>query len=93
MRTISAADANRQFSQMLREVRKGETFIVTSHGTPVATLAPVAGDLAARERAKEALLARLESQPAQNLGPWTRDELYDDDPSAEPPNPAKGLAR
>lgn len=93
MRTISATDANRQFSQMLREVREGETFIVTSHGTPVATLAPVADDLAARERSKKVLLARLESQPAQNLGPWTRDELYDDDPPAEPSNPADGPAR
>ncbi len=93
MRTISAADANRQFSQLLREVREGQTFIVTSHGTPVATLAPVAGDLAARERAKEILLARLDAQPAQNLGPWTRDELYDDDPPAEASPPVDGHIR
>lgn len=30
-----------------------------------------------RKAAFEALMRRLESQPTQNIGPWTRDELYD----------------
>ena len=73
---ISAADANRRFSRMLREVRAGRAFVVTSHGTPVARLVPYEPGSDAREAAREALLRRLASQPATDAGPWTRDELY-----------------
>jgi prevent-host-death family protein len=41
---ISAADANREFSQLLKGVKKGNCYIVTSHGTPVAKIAPVAAN-------------------------------------------------
>ena len=74
--TVTAADANRQFSRILRKVREGKSFVVTSHGQPVARIEPV--KQVDRDKAREALLARLRSQPAQNLGSWTRDELYDD---------------
>ena len=77
--TISAADANREFSRLLREVREGSSFVVTSHGRPVARLVPVTNDLRAREAARQRLLDRLRSQPAMNIGPWTRDELYERD--------------
>jgi hypothetical protein len=30
-----------------------------------------------REAARRALFERLDQQPAMNVGPWTRDELYD----------------
>lgn len=76
--TISAADANRSFSQLLRKVREGRSFVVTSHGKPVAKLVPVDEDAEARRRALDALLARIDAQPVQNIGRWTRDELYDD---------------
>ena len=33
---ISAADANRKFSLLLRGVRAGRSYVVTSHGKPVA---------------------------------------------------------
>jgi prevent-host-death family protein len=75
-KTISAADANRKFSQLLREVREGRSYVVTSHGRPVARIAPV--EEQRRSKAKAALLARLKKQPIQNIGRWTRDELYDD---------------
>jgi antitoxin (DNA-binding transcriptional repressor) of toxin-antitoxin stability system len=52
---------------------------VTSHGRPVARIAPVDSDIQKREAAKAALLKRLRSQPVVNIGPWTRDELYDRD--------------
>lgn len=77
--TISAADANREFSRLLREVREGNSFVVTSHGRPVARIVPVTNDLQAREAARQRLLERLRSQPAMNIGPWTRDELYERD--------------
>jgi prevent-host-death family protein len=74
--TISAADANRSFSRVLRGVREGRRYIVTSHGRPIAQIIPV--EKHDREAARAALFARLASQPALNLPRWTRDELYDD---------------
>ena len=88
MRTVSAADANRYFSALLRDVRTGESISITSRGEPVARLVPLSeGERAVikeREAAKqlawERHLAGLRSQPAMNIPiTWTRDELYDDD--------------
>jgi len=79
LKTISAAEANRYFSKILREVRAGETVLVTSHGEPVATIAPARRDAAEREAAWRDLLDHLRKQPVQNIPiTWTRDELYDD---------------
>jgi prevent-host-death family protein len=75
-KAISAADANRKFSQVLREVKDGHTYVVTSHGRPVARIEPV--NAKHNGRAKAALLAHLRAQPARDIGSWTRDELYDD---------------
>lgn len=74
---ISAAEANRAFSTLLREVREGHSFTVTAHGKPVARIIPCAAADAAREAARAALLARLDAQPAIEAGRWTRDELYE----------------
>ena len=78
---VTASEANRQFSKVLREVQKGKSVTVTSHGQPVAKVVPIERvDQTTREKAWRALLKRLRSQPGMNAGPWTRDELYDDDP-------------
>ncbi|HWA91939.1 MAG TPA: type II toxin-antitoxin system prevent-host-death family antitoxin [Rhizomicrobium sp.] len=78
---VSASDANRQFSRVLREVEKGETYTITSHGEPVAQIVPMAaaGDSAIRLRAWRFLLRQLRSRAAMNAGSWTREELYQDD--------------
>jgi prevent-host-death family protein len=75
---ISAADANRKFSLLLRGIREGRSYVVTSHGKPVARLIPAGKheDVAAGARA--ALLARLEKQPVVRVKKWTRDQLYED---------------
>ncbi len=78
-RSISASDANRNFSSLLRDVRDGETFVVTSHGKPVARIVPTDQDQAVTSVARELLFKRLRAQPALNAGPWSRDELYDDE--------------
>jgi len=75
---VSAAEANRNFSQLLRKVREGHSVVVTSHGKPIAKLIPIEPDVEARRRAKIELLARLDSQSVQHIGSWTREELYDD---------------
>jgi prevent-host-death family protein len=74
--TVSAADANRQFSQLLRGVRDGRTYIVTSHGRPVARITPVGREATVGNAARRALFDRLKSQPLVKAGRWTRDELY-----------------
>lgn len=76
--TVSAADANRMFSQLLRRVREGNSYIVTSHGKPVARIVPALHDARVVGRAKNTLLSRLEKQPVVDAGRWSRDELYDD---------------
>jgi prevent-host-death family protein len=76
---ISAADANRRFSQILRGVREDHTtYVVTSHGKPVAKITPVDATPDSSEHAHKLLLARLKAKkPVLNAGPWTRDELYE----------------
>ncbi len=75
-KAISAAEANRKFSELLRGVKAGRSYVVTSHGRPVARIAPIENGRDA-DRARDALLKRLRSQRAIDIGPWTRDELYD----------------
>jgi prevent-host-death family protein len=77
---VSAADANRKFSQLLRGVREGRSYVITSHGEPVARLEPASWDRARRDAAFEVLMERLRRQPVIDIGPWTRDELYEDEP-------------
>jgi len=74
---VSAAEANRRFSELLRTLKKGRSVIVTSHGKPVAKITPVTEDQRVAEAARSALLARLRTQRPGNAGRWTRDELYD----------------
>lgn len=78
---VSAAAANRHFSQLLRSVRDGDSYVVTAHGKPVAKIIPVGKDEnRVADAAWRVLLDRLEAQPAVEGGRWTRDELYEDEP-------------
>jgi prevent-host-death family protein len=68
MKTVTAAQANRNFSALLKDVARGEKIVVTSRGKPVATLSPVVPiDDVDREQAKAALMARLASQPISGV--------------------------
>ena len=80
--TISAAEANRGFSRLLRGVREGRSYMVTAHGRAVARVVPADGD--ERQRAPPSAQRRSASpdrtrthQSAVEIGPWTRDELYE----------------
>lgn len=77
MRTISAADANRHFSALLRDVSTGEVFTVLSRGRPVATIGPAYASVGGREAARLSLVERLRSQSPAGSRDWTRDELYE----------------
>jgi prevent-host-death family protein len=78
---VSAAEANRSLSRLLRGVREGHRYVVTAHGKPVARLVPAGAeneiDRRVREAAKQELMRRLERQPVCDIGRWTRDELYE----------------
>jgi prevent-host-death family protein len=78
MKTITATDANRQFSALLREARQGEVFQVISRGKPVATIGPAPSTFPERHAARKALWARLRGQDTISVQSWTRDELYDE---------------
>jgi prevent-host-death family protein len=77
-KAVSAADANRKFSQLLHSVRKGQSYLVTSHGKPVARIIPANERDEVASGARDVLLARLRSQPVVRAGRWTRDQLYED---------------
>jgi prevent-host-death family protein len=77
-RAISAADANRRFSAVLRGVRSGHSYVVTSHGRPVARILPFPEETQVSRTARATLLQRLKTAPVRVIGPWNRDELYDD---------------
>ena len=74
---ISATKANRNFSAILRNVREGRSYLVTSHGRPVARIVRAGRQRNLTARMRDALLARLEGQPPVDMGRWRRDELYE----------------
>jgi prevent-host-death family protein len=83
--TVSAAEANRSFSKLLRAARDGARVTITSHGEPVAELGPVTRadreeeELVRRRTAHAFLLKRWNTLSPVTVGPWTRDGLYDRD--------------
>ena len=77
MKTISASDANRFFSSVLRDVATGEVVTVVSRGKPVAVISAANQENAFKLRAHKNLVERLKSQPATGARNWTRNELYE----------------
>ena len=78
MKTVTSSDANREFSNLLKEVRRGEEFTILSRGTPVAKITSVSSDTLHKKAMKDLLLSRLKSQKVTGTRNWTRDELYKD---------------
>ena len=76
MRSFSAAEANRKFSKLLRQVREGKTVVVTSRGEAVAIIAPAKARHVQRVKARDRLLKRLRAQRATGTRNWVRSELY-----------------
>ena len=78
-KTVAAADANRRFSELLRHVRAGRTYVITSHGRAVAKIVPIDTRPLVMSGARAGLFARLRAQPGVAVARWTRDELYRDE--------------
>jgi prevent-host-death family protein len=78
--SITATEANRSFSRLLRVVQRGEKVDITSHGRKVAVLSPSETEEARRARqlaALEKLEKRWATQKPIIIGRWTRDEIYE----------------
>jgi prevent-host-death family protein len=78
-KTITTEDFRNQPDNILKDVQGGESFTVTSGGKPVARIVPAEAaddETARKDAAWTALLARLDQQPALNLGPWSREDGY-----------------
>jgi len=78
MKTITAANANRGFSSLLREVQNGEEITILSRGKPVARIISVNSGALPKNEMKKILLSRLKSQDVTGSRNWSRDELYGD---------------
>jgi prevent-host-death family protein len=52
MKTVSAHQANHQFSELLSRVERGEEILITKRNKPVAVLSPYRQRLMAAEREK-----------------------------------------
>ena len=76
MKTITASNANREFSKLLREVHKGDEITILSRGTPVAKITSVNSVVLQKNAMKKLLLSRLKTQKVTGSRNWTRDELY-----------------
>jgi prevent-host-death family protein len=79
MKTVSAREANQQFSRLLGEVAEGEEVVITRRGRPVATLAPYRGRPMTPERraALERLLELVEKGFPMGGIRATRDEMHE----------------
>jgi len=78
MKTITASNANRGFSNLLREIGKGEEIMILSRGKPVAKITSVNSEVLQKKAMKNLLLSRLKAQNVTGSRNWTRDELYKD---------------
>jgi len=77
---VSAANASRRFSELLRGVRMGRGYLIISGSKAIAKLIPVETTHDRwREAARTELLARLKAQPASKSTKtrWRRDDLYE----------------
>ncbi|WP_295184309.1 type II toxin-antitoxin system prevent-host-death family antitoxin [uncultured Brevundimonas sp.] len=78
-RTISATEANRDFSRIFREVAAGESYVVTARGKPLVRMTPTnvlvepEDDRVARFHA---LVDDLAALPACAPGRITREDGY-----------------
>ena len=84
LETITARDANHQFSRLLKEVEGGKGYIVTRNGVPVAQIVPVQTADGSRrlsaeqEAALTDSLARLKKGWPLGIERLDREDLYDD---------------
>ncbi len=72
MKTIGAFSAKTHLSELLEQVGRGESFVITKRGKPVASLAPVSST--SRLAPKNVVLA-FRKRFAKSLRPFTAAEI------------------
>jgi prevent-host-death family protein len=82
-RSVTAREANQQFSRILRDVEAGAEILVTRRGQPVARIVPAQPSRERRltpeqEAAHARSMERLRQGWDLGGGKFSRDELYDD---------------
>jgi prevent-host-death family protein len=82
-RSVSAREANQQFSRILRDVEAGAEIVVTRRGQPVARIVPASPSRERRltpeqEAAHARSMERLRKGWDLGGGKFDRDELYDE---------------
>ncbi len=77
MRSVSAREANQQFSRLLGEAANGEEIVITRRGKPVAVLAPYrqAPLTPEQEQAIEELVEMMRRGLVRGARRFTRDEM------------------
>lgn len=83
MKTMSARDANQNFSKLLSEVEGGETIRITKNGRTVAELRPKSDDPRhdpAWKAAYAKMVKTMKAWPrsAKSIGPISEDDKYGD---------------
>ena len=71
MKEIQSSVAKAQFAELLDEVERGETVIITRHGKPVARIVP---DDQARKQRFDRAVVRMQERRKQNK-PVTAEEI------------------
>ena len=74
-KTVSASEASRRFSEMMRDVARGQSFTIVSGGRPVARVLPV--DRRPERGSVVRLLEFVAALPVRRFVPLSRTHLYE----------------
>lgn len=80
MRTVSLKTANQEFSRLVKEVERGEDFLITRRGRPVARLIPHTADKtvdAVWTSAYQRMMTRLDEGASLGGLKVKREDIYD----------------
>jgi prevent-host-death family protein len=79
MRSVSAREANQQFSRLLAAAANGEEIVITRRGKPVAVLAPYrqAPLTPEQKKAIEELVEMMKRGLGKGARRFTRDEMHE----------------
>lgn len=75
MTTVGAYEAKTKLSELLERVAKGERFVITKHGVPVAVLEPVSPK--DKEPPRKVIEAIQQFQKGRRLGPLKIKDLIE----------------
>ena len=80
MRTVSLKTADQQFAKLIKEVERGESFMITRRGHPVARLVPHTADKTADPdwtAAYRRMMERLDEGASLGGLKVKREDIYD----------------